>query len=114
MKVVEKEGYTYLGIVELDKVKEIEMKETNEYKRRLQVVVKSKLNGKIKITAVSAWAEALFRNTTMEREWIESCGLEIKKNNDNVWSVTPEERCWQILRKKERGRQKSDECGTLR
>ena len=68
MKVVEKEGYTYLGIVELDKVKEIEMKETNEYKRRLQVVVKSKLNGKIKITAVSAWAEALFRNTTMERE----------------------------------------------
>ena len=28
MKVVEKEGYTYLGTVELDKVKEIEMKET--------------------------------------------------------------------------------------
>ena len=27
MKVVEKEGYTYLGTVELDKVKEIEMKE---------------------------------------------------------------------------------------
>ena len=27
IKVVEKEGYTYLGTVELDKVKEIEMKE---------------------------------------------------------------------------------------
>ena len=29
MKAVEKEGYTYLGIVELDKIKENEMKERN-------------------------------------------------------------------------------------
>ena len=37
MKKVEKEGYTYLGIVELDKIKENEMKEktTKEYKQRL-------------------------------------------------------------------------------
>ena len=32
MKAVEKEGYTYLGIVELDKIKESEIKEKN-YKR---------------------------------------------------------------------------------
>ena len=34
MKDVEKEGYTYLGIVELDKIKEDEMKKktTKEYK----------------------------------------------------------------------------------
>ena len=30
MKEVEKEGYTYLGIVELDKIKENEMKERNK------------------------------------------------------------------------------------
>ena len=29
MKEVKKEGYTYLGIVELDKIKENEMKEKN-------------------------------------------------------------------------------------
>ena len=36
MKNVEKKGYTYLGIVELDKINQKEMKEeTKEYKRRL-------------------------------------------------------------------------------
>ena len=56
MKEVEKEGYTYLGIVELDKIKENEMKEKTikENKRRLPLVLKSKLNGKNKITAINA------------------------------------------------------------
>ena len=36
MKQVGQEGYTYLGLIELDKIKEKEMKEkiTKEYKRR--------------------------------------------------------------------------------
>ena len=40
MKEVEKEGYTYLGIVERDKIKEKEMKEKtiNEYNRTLRSV----------------------------------------------------------------------------
>ena len=61
MKEVEKEGYTYLGIVALDKIKENEMKENriNEYKRRPQLILKSKLNGKNKITAIHAWAGIL-------------------------------------------------------
>ena len=56
MKEVEKEGYTHLGIVELDKTKENEMKEktVKEYKRRPWLVLKSKLNGKNKITAINA------------------------------------------------------------
>ena len=33
MKEVDKEGYTYLGIVELDKIKENEMKEKKSNKR---------------------------------------------------------------------------------
>ena len=38
MKEVEEDGYTYLGTVELDKIKESEMKEKTikEYKRRLR------------------------------------------------------------------------------
>ena len=63
MKEVEKEGYTYLGIVELDKIKENEMKEKTikEYKRRFRLVLKSKINRKNKLTAINAWAMAVFR-----------------------------------------------------
>ena len=63
MRKAKKEGYTYLGIVELDKTKENEMKEKpiKEYKRRLRLVLKSKLNGKNKIAAINAWAVTVFR-----------------------------------------------------
>ena len=42
MKQVGQERYTYLGIIELDKVKETEMKEkiTKEYKRRQRLILK--------------------------------------------------------------------------
>jgi len=47
----------------LDKIKENEMKEKTikEYKRRLRLILKSKLNGKNKITAINTWAVAIFR-----------------------------------------------------
>ena len=63
MKEVEMEGYTYLGIVELDKIKENEMKERTikEYKQRPRLVLKSKLNGKNKISAMNVWEVAVFR-----------------------------------------------------
>ena len=55
MKEMEQEGYTYLGKVELDKIKEKEMKEKTikEYKRRLRLILKSKLNGKNKMTTIN-------------------------------------------------------------
>ena len=55
MKQVGQEGYTYVGIIELDKVKETEMKEkiTNEYKRRLRLILKSKLNERSKVMAIN-------------------------------------------------------------
>ena len=55
IKVVCVEGYKYLGILELDKMKEHEMKDIfrNEYMRRLKLVMKSKLNGGNKIKAVN-------------------------------------------------------------
>ena len=74
MKEVEKEGHTYSGIVELDKIKENEMKEKTikEYKRRLQLFLKSKLNGKNKITAINVWAVAVFRYAAGTLQWKES------------------------------------------
>ena len=63
MKQVGQERYTYLGIIELDKVKETEMKEkiTKEYKRRQRLILKSKLNGRNKVTVINTWAVAIFR-----------------------------------------------------
>ena len=55
MKQVGQEGYTYLGIIESDEIKETEMKDkiTNEYKRRQRLILKSKLNGRNKVMAIN-------------------------------------------------------------
>ena len=60
MKEVVENRYTYLVILELDEIKEHEMKikVTAEYKRRLRLILKSKLNGKNKIQAINTWAVA--------------------------------------------------------
>ena len=63
MKEVDENGYTYLGILELDEIKEheIKIKVTAEYKRRLRFILKSKLNRNNKIQAINTWAVALLR-----------------------------------------------------
>ena len=43
------------------------------------------------------------RNTAVKREWIEACPQEIKENNDNVLSITPEQQCGQIISKRKEG-----------
>ena len=61
IKEVDQNGYTYLSIIELDEIKELEMKikVTAEYKRRLRLILKSKLNGKNKTEEINTWAVAL-------------------------------------------------------
>ena len=63
MKEADQNGYTYLGILELDKIKEHKMKikVTAEHKRRFRLILKSKLNGKNKIQAINTWVVALLR-----------------------------------------------------
>ena len=63
MKQVDENGYMYLGVLELDEIKENEMKEKliTEYKRRLRLILKSNLNGRNKIQAINTWAVALLR-----------------------------------------------------
>ena len=52
-----------MRIMELDRVKEQEMKDIlrDEYVRRLKLAMSSKLNGRNKIKAVNTWAAALLR-----------------------------------------------------
>ena len=91
MKEVDDNGYTYFGILELDEVKEHEMKNevTAEYKRRLRLILKSKLNGKNKIQAINTWAVALLRYGVGIISWkvdeLKIIGQNNKKNFDNVW-----------------------------
>ena len=63
MKQVGQKGYTYLRILELDKIKETVMKEkiTKEYKRRQRLILKLKLNGGNTVTEINKWAVAIFR-----------------------------------------------------
>ena len=63
MKEVDQNGHTYLGIIELGEIKEhgMKIKVIAEYKRRLGLILKSKLNDKNKIQAVNSWAVALLR-----------------------------------------------------
>ena len=63
MKELDENGYTYLGILELDEIKEDKMKikVTAEYKWRLRLILKSKLNGNNKIQAINTCVVALLR-----------------------------------------------------
>ena len=71
MKQVGQEGYTYLDTIELNKIRETEMKEkiTKEYKQRQRLILKSKLNGRNKVTAINTWAVAVLRYVARIIQW---------------------------------------------
>ena len=68
---VNEEGYRYLGIIELDKVKEQEMKLEfrAEYMCRLKLIMKSKLHCRNRIKAINTWAVSLLRYGAGIIEW---------------------------------------------
>ena len=58
MKDIDETDYTYLGILEIDKTKEKEMKKkfTKEYLQQSRLILRPKVNGRNKIMAVNIWA----------------------------------------------------------
>ena len=58
MEDIDETGYTYLRILETDKIKEKEMKEkfNKEYLQWLRLILRSKLYGRSKFMAVNTWA----------------------------------------------------------
>ena len=64
-------GEGALGILETDYLKEKEMKDlfSTEYKRRLKLVLKSKLSGKNKITAAKTCAVEVLRYSARVVQW---------------------------------------------
>ena len=71
MKDIDETGYTYLGILEADKIKEKEMKETfsKEYLRRLRLILKLQPNGRNKIMAVNTWVVSVIRYGAGIMKW---------------------------------------------
>ena len=57
MEDIDEAGYTYLGILETDKIKEKEIKEkfSKEYLRGLRLMLRLKLNGRNRLIAVNIW-----------------------------------------------------------
>ena len=79
IKEVDEESYKYLGILELDKFKEREMKDIfrTEYLRRFKLVMKSQLSGKNKIKAANTWAVSLRRYGAGIKKIGPQCVLEV-------------------------------------
>ena len=71
MKTTDGEGYKYIGILEYDKVKEKELKTefVREYKRRIRLILISKLNGKNKIKVINSCAVAIMIYGAGVLEW---------------------------------------------
>ena len=63
-KQVGHQRHTYLGIIELYKIRKTKMKDKigKYYKRRKRLILKSKLNGRNKVTAINTCAVAIFRH----------------------------------------------------
>ena len=57
MEDIDEAGYTYLGTLETDKIKEKEMKQkfSKEYLRGLRLMLRLKLNGRNRLIAVNTW-----------------------------------------------------------
>ena len=71
MKEVDEEGYKYLGIPQLDKILNKDMKENirNEYIRRVKLICKSKLNAGNFISGMNAWAIGVMRYSGGIIDW---------------------------------------------
>ena len=96
-KEVDDKGYKSLGNLELDKLKEKEMKDIfqTEYLMRFKLVMKSHLNGKNKIKAANTWAVSLMRYGAGTIKWNKEELQEIDRKSKKImtmndWSYTLE------------------------
>ena len=89
---VDDEGYKYLGILELDKFKEREMKDIfrTENLRRFKLVMKSQLNGKNKIKAANTWAVSPMRYGAGIIKWNKEQLQEIDSKSRKIMTMNKE------------------------
>ena len=71
IKEVNDEGYKYLGVLQTDDILEKEMKDRIrvEYKRRLKLLLKSKLYGGNMVQGINSWGVSIFRYSAGILRW---------------------------------------------
>ena len=71
MKELDQQGYKYLGVIQLDKIMNKEMKENigNEYNMRVKLICKSNLNVGNFISGMNAWAIGVMRYSGGIIDW---------------------------------------------
>lgn len=90
MKEIDENGYQYLGIVELDEIKETSTKDkfASEYKWRLKMVLKSKLNSRNKILAINTWAVSVLRYGTGILKWTPDALKNMDRKSKKIMQCT--------------------------
>ena len=68
------ESYKYLGILQADDIKHVQVKKkaASEYTKRMRKVLKSKLNGGNSIRAINSWAVPVIRYTAGIVDWTQA------------------------------------------
>ena len=81
-----------LGFLELDKTKENEMKKVfrREYLGRVNLVMKSKLNGRNKLMAINTWAASLLRYGLVILKWNRNELQQIDRKTRKVMTINKE------------------------
>ena len=111
MKDIDVAGYTYLRILETDKIREKEMKEkiNKDYLWWLKWILRSKLNGRNKIIAVDTWAVSVMRYSTGILKWstdeLKSLNIRTRKFKTILGALHPKNDAtvYILVRKWERG-----------
>ena len=91
--VEEEKRYKYLGLLEVDEIKQVEIKEfiSKKYFRRMRVILKSKLNDGNIISAINSWPVSLIRYASAMIEWKKQ-ELQLlhrkKEYVNNVWCTS--------------------------
>ena len=92
MKPIDEGGHKYLGMLEYNKVKEKEIKTefVREYKRRIRLILISKLNGKNKMKAINSWTVAILRYGAGVLEWRVDELKELDKKTQKLLTIHKE------------------------
>ena len=86
----EKKTYKYLGILEADTIKQVEMKDKiqKEYIRKTRKLLETKLSSRNLIKGINTWALPLIRYSgtllQVDQRWTKTNGSKNKKTNDHA------------------------------
>ena len=106
--LAENETYKYLGILEADTIKQVEMKNKiqKEYLRRIRKLLETKYSSRNLIKGINTWAVILVRYSGPFLKWTRDEQMD-KKTNDHAQGITSQRRRGQTICTNKRGRKRT-------